>query len=152
MARLPFGKEIPQSLGDVQDEINRLFDRLWHGGVVTGPLDGQDWAPAIDVAEEADRFVVTAELPGLETAGVDVAISGDSLTIKGEKTSQRNEDDGRTYLRSERRYGMFSRTVPLPTTVDAEKVTARCQHGVLEIVLPKKEEARAKSITVTVEE
>jgi HSP20 family protein len=152
MARLPFRKDIPLSLGDVQDEVNRLFDRLWHGGVVTGPLDGQDWAPAIDVAEETDRFVVTAELPGLETAGVDVAISGDALTIKGEKLSDRREDDDRTYLRSERRYGTFSRTVPLPATVDAEKVTARCSHGILEIVLPKKEEARPKSITVTVEE
>lgn len=152
MALFPFRKEIPLSMADVQDEVNRLVDRVWHLGLRAGPLDGQEWAPAIDVIEEPDRFLVRAELPGLGTEEVDVSISGGTLTIQGRKRSDLPEGDDRHYLRSERRFGAYSRTVPLPATVDAENATAHCRKGVLEVVLPKKEDARPKSIEISVEE
>ena len=152
MALLPFRREGHVSLPDLQAEMNRLFDRLWHGSVSAGPFDGQEWAPAIDVLEESDRFVVKAEVPGLEAGDVDVAISGDTLTVKGQKTSERSETERRGYVRMERRFGSFSRSIDLPATVDASKVTASCRRGVLEIILPKKEEARPKSIRVEVQE
>ncbi len=152
MALFPFRRDIPLSMADVQDEVNRLVDRVWHLGLRGGPLDGQEWAPVIDVLEEPDRFLVRAELPGLATEDVDVSISGGTLTIRGQKLSDRPEGDDRHYLRSERRFGTYSRTVPLPATVDAENATAHCRKGVLEVVLPKKEDARPKSIEITVEE
>ncbi len=152
MALRPFGKEVPLSVGEVQDEINRLFDRFWHQGVITGPLDGQDWAPAMDLLEEPDRFVVTAELAGLSTADVDVSVSGTTLRIKGHKSSDRREGDDRSYLRSERRFGSFDRTISLPANVDGERVKASSRQGVLEIVLPKEEASRPRSIKVSVED
>ncbi len=152
MALFPFRKEIPLSMADVQDEVNRLVDRVWHLGLRGGPLDGQEWAPAIDVIEEPDRFLVRAELPGLSTEDVDVSISGGTLTIRGQKPSDLPEGDDRQYLRSERRFGAYSRTVPLPTPIDAENASAHCRKGVLEVVLPKKEDARPKIIEITVEE
>ncbi len=152
MALFPFRKEIPLSMADVQDEVNRLVDRVWHLGLRGGPLDGQEWAPVIDVLEEPDRFLVRAELPGLATEDVDVSISGGTLTIQGRKLSDQPEGDDRHYLRRERRFGTYSRTIPLPATVDAENASAHCRKGVLEVVLPKKEDARPKSIEITVEE
>lgn len=152
MALFPFRKEIPLSMADVQDEVNRLVDRVWHLGLRGGPLDGQEWAPVIDVLEEPDRFLIRAELPGLGIEDVDVSISGGTLTIQGQKRSDLPAGDDRQYLRSERRFGAYSRTVPLPATVDAENATAHCRKGVLEVVLPKKEDARPKSIEITVED
>ena len=154
MALLPFRKDVPLSLGVVQEEVNRMFDRFWHLGVLAGPLDGQDWAPPVDVREEPDRFVVRAELPGLSTDEVDVSIAGDSLIITGHKPSDHGEEEpeqGNHYLRTERRFGRFCRTLPLPATVDFDKATAQCKKGVLEIILPKKKDARPKAISVVVE-
>ena len=155
MGLLPFRKDVPLSLGEVQAEVNRMFDRFWHVGVLAGPMDGQDWAPPVDVREEPDRFVVRAEVPGLSTDEVDVSIAGESLIITGQKPSDRGEEEpepGERYLRTERRFGRFCRTLPLPATVDFEKATAQCRKGVLEVILPKKEDARPKTISVVVED
>ncbi len=152
MPRIPFTKEGHIPLSDLQEEMNKLFERLWHGGVTTGPLDGQDWAPPVDVLEEPARYVVKAEVPGLDAGDVDVSISGDALTIKGHKPSERSEGQEANYLRAERRFGNFARSVALPASVDPAKVTAACRQGVLEIILPKKEEARPKSIRVELQE
>ena len=151
MALLPIGRS-QLSLTDVQDEINRMFDRIWHGGVTTGPLDGQEWAPLIDVLEESDRFVVHAEVPGLSTNDVEVSLSENILTLKGHKGSDRVEGEDRNYLRRERPSGTFCRSVALPAKVDAGGVTAVCRQGVLEIALPKSAEAVARNIEVRVED
>ena len=92
MPLLPFRKEGQFSLTDLQEEINRMFDRVWHGGLATGPLDGQEWAPSVDVLEEPDRCVVKAEVAGLETGDVDVSMSENILTIKGHKSAERTEE------------------------------------------------------------
>lgn len=152
MALLPFSKDIPLSPSDFQQEMNRLFERFWHSGISTGPLDGQDWAPMMDVLEEEDRFVVRVEVPGLESKDIEVSVSGDKLTLKGHKPSERREGDERNYLRAERRFGSFQRTIQLPVDVDVSGVTATCRKGVLEIVLAKKEENRPKAIHVQIED
>ncbi len=117
MAKLPFRKDIPLSLTEVQDEINRLFDRFWHAGLATGPLDGQDWAPSVDVLEEPDQFVIKAEVPGLDTGDVDVSVSENAVTIKGHKSAERTEGEGLVYLRKERAGGSFSRALSLTAEV-----------------------------------
>lgn len=73
------------SLGALQDEMNRMFDRVWHGGVSTRPFDGQPWAPAIDLYEHEDRYTVYAELPGVPVESVEVSYLANSLTLRGEK-------------------------------------------------------------------
>ncbi len=150
MARLPFGKDIPLSLTEFQSEMNNLFERLWHSGVTAGPLDGQDWAPPVDVLEEETQYVIRAEVPGLEAKDIELSVTGETVTLKGHKGDERREGDERSCLRLERRFGSFSRTIQLPVAVDPSSVTAACKRGVLEVVLAKKEEHRPKSIRVDV--
>jgi HSP20 family protein len=97
--------------------------------------------PAADLVEEDGAYRVTVELPGMEQKDVDVSVSGDMLTIKGEKKEEREEKQKDRYL-SERRYGSFRRSFRLPETVDRDKIAASVKKGVLEVVLPKAAEAR----------
>jgi len=152
MSLLPFGKDVPVSIGDLQSEMNRVFDRFWHGGLATGPLDGQDWAPPLDVIEQEDRYVIRAEVPGLEAKDIEVSVTGSTLTLRGHKASELREDDDSNVIRAERRFGSFHRAVELPAAVETEGVAACCKRGVLEIALTKKEDARAKTIRVDVQD
>ena len=140
------------SLGALQDEMNRMFERVWHGGVSMRPFDGQPWAPAIDLYEHEDRYVVHAELPGVTAECVDVSYLGNSLTIRGEKARPEGLGEATPPLRSERRFGAFCRTVELPGGIDADRASANCHSGVLEITIPKSAASRAKTIRVDVEE
>jgi HSP20 family protein len=149
MSLLPFRKE-QLSLSELQDQMNLLFSRLWHAGVSMGPFDGQDWAPALDVFEEAERYVVTAEVPGLKVDDIEVTYVGNTVTLAGRKGPDVTEETSKGFLCRERRFGRFSRAVTLPETVDAGKINATCRDGVLEVVLPKKQEARPVSIKVDV--
>jgi HSP20 family protein len=97
--------------------------------------------PAADLVEEDGSYRVTVELPGMEQSDVDVSVSGDMLTIRGEKREEREEKKKDRYL-SERRFGSFRRSFRLPETVDRNKITASVKKGVLEVVLPKGPEAR----------
>ena len=152
MSLLPFRREGQMSLSDLQDQINLLLSRFWHSGLSTGPLDGQDWAPRLDVHESPDKYVVRAEVPGLGVEDIEVTYIGNTLSIKGEKLAEVEEEGaGKGCLCRERRFGSFSRTVTLPEPVDDASITAKCQNGVLEVVLPKSEESRPKSIKVKVE-
>ena len=107
--------------------------------------------PALDVYEEKDQIVVKAELPGLTKDDIQISISDNILTIKGEKKKE-EEDTGKDYYRSERVfYGAFFRAVPPPAEINPEKIHATFKNGVLEIRLPKSEEAKKKEIKVKVE-
>jgi HSP20 family protein len=97
-------------------------------------------APAVDVVEKDKEFQITAELPGLDEKNLDVQVSGDVLTIKGEKVEEKEEKQKNTYL-SERRYGSFQRSFQLPGGVNLDKVVAIFEKGVLRITLPKTAEA-----------
>lgn len=141
---IPFGKkniavnreeENPFLL--MQREMNRLFDTFsgtW--GLDSFPaLDGS-FSPRMDMTEDSKAFTVTAEMPGMSEKDIDLAISGDTLTIRGEKKEEK-ENKGRNYYYSERSYGTFSRTIPLPVQVDVDRVTANFKKGVLTVTLPK---------------
>ena len=100
-------------------------------------------SPAIDVTEDADAYRVTAELPGLSGKDVEVVVSDDTMTIKGEK-KQENEQKDRQYYVSERSYGMFQRSFMLPGAVDHDKITADFSKGVLTVMMPKTAKAKVE--------
>ena len=136
-----------ESLSDIREEMNRLFDRsfLRRGD---GGLQGE-FAPAIDVAEERDAFLIRADLPGLKRDDVSVTLQDNYLTIRGEKKHE-EESKETSYYHRERVHGMFSRTIQLPTAVDAKRIDANFKDGVLQVRLPKSEEAKPKQIDVKV--
>ncbi|HRX85238.1 MAG TPA: Hsp20/alpha crystallin family protein [Phycisphaerae bacterium] len=152
MSLSPFSKGFPISIGDVQEEINRVFDRMWHGGISTAPLDGQKWAPATDVIDEPTQYVVTAEVPGLGVEEIEVTFDEGELMLKGHKVAGRTAEEGIAFVRRERRFGNFCRRIPIPERVNAEAISARCAKGVLEIILPKKEIPQRKTVKIEVAE
>jgi HSP20 family protein len=105
------------------------------------------WRPAVDIKEEADRFLITADLPGVDPKDIEITMDNGILTIKGERQSEtRDEQEG--YKRVERSSGTFYRRFSLPDTADAERIEATGNHGVLEVVLPKHEKVQPRKITV----
>jgi HSP20 family protein len=122
-------------------QIDTLFED-WFGRSMGGVL-----APRVDVAEDERTVTLTAELPGVSEADVDVALEGDQLTIRGEKRSEhenKKEQENFRLHRVERSYGAFQRTITLPYSVDPDQVTAEFRDGVLKITLPKPAEAQAE--------
>jgi len=103
-----------------------------------------NWAPTIDVIEKDDSIVLRAELPGMEEEDVEITVENRNLTIQGEKKFEHEETEG-NYRRLESRYGSFYRSFSLPTTVDQDRIDARFSKGVLEIELPKAEQAKPKN-------
>ena len=150
MIPIPSRKDLPGSLSELQADMNNLFQRLWHAGLSTGPLDGQEWAPPLDVVEEDDRFVVQAEVPGLDAADIDVSFSDGVLTLKGHKSEESAEESCGQLIRRERRFGQFARSVSVSGAVDAAKISAACRNGLLTVTLPKKEEARSKTVKIDI--
>ena len=135
-------------------EVSRLrseMDRLWDdyfgpGRRALRPME-EDWMPAVDVSETGDKITIKAEVPGMEAKDIEIAMVGDTLTIKGEKKLEREEKE-ENYHTVERSYGSFTRAMKLPATVDADKVEASYKNGVLTVVLPKKEEVKPKAIEI----
>jgi HSP20 family protein len=133
------------ALDRLQDEINDLFD---FGQLpATAGLFDRPVTPAVDILENPGDFKVTCELPGIDQKDIDVSITSNVLTIKGEKKEDRELKEGK-YYRKESRTGSFQRTLSLPTSVDSEKINAELKDGILTITLPKKEEVKPKQITV----
>lgn len=135
-------------------ELRREFDRIWDEffGRVRVPEKWEEWewSPAIDVSETDEAVVVRADVPGLDPQDIEVSLSGNILTIKGEKKKEK-EEKKENFYRVERFYGSFVRSIELPTEVEGDKVEATYKNGVLKIVLPKKAEAKGKTIKVKVE-
>jgi len=129
--------------------LRREMDDLWRN--LTGEKEflpmKEEWMPAVDVSETKDSLIVKAEIPGMESKDIDISLSGDLLTIKGEK-KQKTEEKKENYHRIETRYGAFSRTIRVPVPVNSEKIKASYDNGVLKITLPKKEEVKAKQIEI----
>ena len=126
----------------LQRDMNRVFESFWNRvGDLDWPWGGGD--AKSDVVETDDAVEVSVELPGMGLEDVDVTVSDDMLTIKGEKKIERQEDKKGYYL-SERSYGAIYRTIPLPPGVDGEKAEASFKNGVLTIRLPQTPEAQAK--------
>jgi HSP20 family protein len=142
----PFRGELTPMRREMDDLWNRFFGEApFYRGLA------EEWSPSIDLSETKDSFVVKAELPGLDAKDVEVSISGNLLTIRGEKKKEEEEKDEHHY-RSERYYGSFQRVFQLPTNLKADKVEASFDKGVLKVTLPKVEEAKKKQIEVKIKE
>ncbi len=107
------------------------------------------WTPGVELYEKDDKFVVRAELPGMKKEEFDISVLGNTLTIKGERKAESEVKD-EDYYRCELCYGKFSRSVALPAAVEAKKVEANYENGILEVTLPKAEEAKPKKVEVKV--
>jgi HSP20 family protein len=123
--------------------LNREFDSLGNGA----PSTAVAYVPPVDVREEATRFVIEADLPGVDPVGIEVTAEKGVLTLRGErKTEKREEATG--YERIERVTGSFTRRFALPENVQADAIAAKFTHGVLEISIPKQPEVAAKRVQV----
>jgi HSP20 family protein len=111
-------------------------------------MNSGTWAPAVDVAEETDKILVRVEVPGMKQEDLKVNFEDGLLSVSGERQFERNES--RNYHRIERTYGSFVRTFSLPRSVDAGKIAANYRDGILEIEIPKLEEAKPKQIAINV--
>ncbi len=132
----------------LQDEMNRAF-----GGATPDTDDNSTsavshWVPAVDIHEEQERYVISADVPGVDPASIDVSMDHGVLTISGERRSERSEERAGGARRVERLYGNFYRRFALPDSADAEHVEARSVNGVLEVVIPKKAQVQPKKIKV----
>ncbi len=132
----------------LQRSINRLFDFDWD---LDRDLDlfGGVSGPSVDLMENDDTYMVRCDLPGVEKDDLDISVSGNALTIKGEKQDSSEHKDGR-YYRRESWSGSFQRTITVPETVDPNAINAEMKNGVLTLTLPKKEDVKPRQITVDV--
>ncbi|MEO5364145.1 MAG: Hsp20/alpha crystallin family protein [Magnetococcus sp. DMHC-8] len=129
----------------LQNEINRLFEREWDeaSGMMT------QWPLRVDIREDAEQIVLRADVPGVTQQDIKIHVENNQLTISGERQF---EDEKRrdSYHRIERAYGHFSRTFQLGSNTNPEKIQATYKNGVLEVILPKREEAKPRTIAVQV--
>jgi HSP20 family protein len=139
-----------------ESEMDRMMDdffgrrmRSWWPERWLG-REAEITTPSVDVYEEKDEIVVKAELPGMDKSDIEVNISDSHLILRGEKKKEEKVED-KNYYRCERSYGAFLRTVELPADVQADKIKASFKNGILEVRLPKSEEAKSKEIKIKVE-
>ena len=138
-----------RELEEMERRFEDIFSRLSLPAVWRRiPTVEMGWAPAIEVFEKKDKFVVKAELPGLKEEDIDVSVVGDTLTIRGERKAE-SEVKEEDYYCCERSYGSFSRSIALPSNVDANKIEADYEDGVLEVSLPKAPEVKPKKVAVS---
>jgi len=135
--------------GRFQDGVGRVFERFLgdensdQSNVVTS-----QWAPRVDIKEEDKRFVIQADIPGVDPNNIEINMDKGVLSIKGERKAETQDDNGKV-TRVERLHGVFHRRFALPDSADAEGITATGKHGVLEIAIPKKPETTPRRISVT---
>ncbi|MDH4232898.1 MAG: Hsp20/alpha crystallin family protein [Nitrospirota bacterium] len=142
-----------RELEDMRKDLNKLFEEFAdpdiRGRFQSKRVEPGTIIPHVDMLDRKAEIVVRAELPGVEKDNIDLTMTKEALTIKGEvkKDEELQKED---YYLSERRYGSFSRTLPLPVEIDSSKVKAHFRNGVLEIVLPKKEDVKPQEIKVDI--
>jgi len=128
-------------LGELRGRFDRIFDELLDGGERT-------WTPAVDVVREGDNLVVRADVPGIKPEEVKIEVEDDILTVSGSHEERKEEKD-KDYLRRERRYGSFQRSMALPAGVDAKKIKAKTHDGVVEVVIPLPKESQKEKVKIT---
>lgn len=135
-------------LNILRNEINRIFEAPL--GEFDGSSEGfNTWAPALDLYENKDSLIVTAEVPGLKREDIDISLHEDTLTIAGERTQEKPVET-QNVQRAERFYGRFQRTITLPKAVASEQVKAAYKDGILTVTLPKAPEAKPRQIEINV--
>ena len=136
-----------REIASLQDRLNRAF-----GGYNRSDRDDEmqlsAWAPPVDIAEEKDRIMITAELPGFKENEIEIQTENGMLTLRGERKFEK-ETDGKSYHRVERSYGQFVRSFSLPNNVDREKIQATFRDGLLQVELPKREDAKPRTIKIS---
>ncbi len=137
-----FGRDPFRALQEEMDDLIASFSREWDGGWLSGELQ-----PSLDVAETDEAIEVRVDLPGVKPDDIDVEIRNNVLQITAERKEER-EEKGKTWHRTERRVGTFTRALTLPCDVQEDKVQAEYRDGVLSIMLPKAEQARTRKISV----
>ena len=133
----------------LQDRMNRLFRESYGPEGRDESLTTSQFAPPVDVYEDEHNVVLKVEVPGIDEKDIDVRVENNVLTVHGERKVEKEEKE-ENFRRIERQYGSFTRTFTVPSTVDAERIQADYDKGILKIVLPKKAEAKPKSIKVNV--
>ena len=138
----------PANIFDLSRDANRLFDSFRGNGNGEAPLPAA-FRPSVDIAENNDEYVVTADLPGIDREDLDVTVADGRLTIRGERRQNGESTTGPT-RRVERVYGTFTRSFELPAEVKADHIAATYRDGVLSVTVPKAEEAKPKQIEVKI--
>ncbi len=135
-----------ENLNRLQRELSHMFEPITSQSN-DDAINASDWSPAVDVKEEDKQFLIHADLPGVDPDNIEVHMENGMLTISGERESEKKEErDG--YKRIERSRGTFLRRFNLPDSADAEAISAKSNHGVLEITIPKKATELSRRITV----
>ena len=132
----------------IPSDIRQVFDRfLQRDESDNANVATSQWAPRVDIKEEDQRFVIFVDVPGVDPATIEVSMDKSVLSIKGERTIDKTEQNGR-FTRVERAYGSFHRRFTLPESADADNIVANGKHGVLEIVIPKKADVAPRRIAI----
>ena len=144
------GQEWTYPFDSFRLEMDRLMENFFHGFDTRHFGRRSDsFVPQIDVVDTDKEIKISAELPGLDEKDIEVSLTREALTIRGEKREEK-EEKGKDYYRSERSYGSFTRTIPLPAEVDADKVAASFKKGVLTVKLPKTKQAISETKKVAI--
>jgi HSP20 family protein len=132
----------------IHGDLRHVFGRLFNDETKSSDTATSQWTPRVDIREEDQRFVILADIPGIDPKDIEINMDKGMLTIKGERKSETNEGNGKL-SRIERLHGVFQRSFALPDSADADGITATGKHGVLEIAIPKKPETTPRRITIS---
>ena len=138
-----------REFASLQDRMNRLFRDSYSGDSGQEALTTSTFAPPVDVYEDEHNISLKIEVPGIDEKDIDVRVENNTLTVHGERKFEKEEKE-ENFRRVERQYGSFTRTFTLPSTVDAEKIQATYDKGILRLQLAKKAEAKPKQIKINV--
>lgn len=145
---IPWRRSSGSMLEQMQREMDDVFRRFFgESALAESETNGLGWAPQVDIEETDKEMVVKADLPGVDPKDIEISLSENTLTLRGEKKEEKEEKD-KNYHRVERFAGQFYRRIPLPAQADPEKIEASTANGVVTVTVPKKAEAQAKKITV----
>jgi len=130
------------------DQLRREMEQVQQNGDLSSSMATSDWAPAVDIKETRNAFIIEADVPGVDPRDIEVHMEDGVLSIRGEKETEKQEE-GEGYKRVERSRGSFYRRFSLPDTANADKVNAKSKHGVLEITIPKQEKTQPRKIEIS---
>ena len=137
-----------KDLMSLRDKMNKLFeDSISRSQTIDHDFPAGAWRPTVDIYETADKMILVADLPGINQEDIELKIENNILTIRGERQMDK-EIKREDYHRIERAFGSFSRSFTLPATIHVEKIKAEHNNGILQVILPKKEETKAKKIKI----
>lgn len=138
-----------RELANMQKEFNRLFTEAYPRLYGEDEMSTRTWAPPVDIFENDNNLVLKADLPGVDPKDVEIRVEDSTLYLKGERKFEKEVKE-ENYHRVERSYGTFTRSFSLPNSIDAEKVSAEYKDGQLTLTMPKREEAKPKTIKINV--